>query len=239
MDERERKIVEREEEAEAKRREAEEQGEALREKNEELEKKQEEMLDEAREAAEEEKNRLLGDARREVDQTRLRWEEALEREQEAFASELRRRIGLQASSLARRCLEDLADARLEELVLKHFIARVDQLSEADRDELAEGIKKNQGSINLHSAFDLDDQQQGRVLEALMKVLPPTGSEPQLAWKKQDHLVCGLELEAGGFRVAWNIDSYLEAVEAEILRELSQNRSAGGEIEEVPGLEQKE
>jgi F-type H+-transporting ATPase subunit b len=239
MEERERKIVEREEEAEVKCREAEMQGEALREKSEELENKREEMLDEARSAAEEEKNRLLSEARQDVDQTRRRWEEALEREQEAFAAELRRRIGLQASSLARRCLQDLTDAHLEELVLKHFTAKVDQLSEEDRVELNGGIKKDQGSINLRSAFDLDDKQQNQVLQALKNILPPAESEPQLSWKKQDDLICGLELEAGGFRVAWNIDSYLEAIEADILRELDQNRPAGEGVEEVPGVEHKE
>ncbi|MDW7729602.1 MAG: hypothetical protein SCJ94_06285 [Bacillota bacterium] len=238
MDDRERKIVEREEEAEASRRKAEQETEAYRQKNEELEQKQEELLDKAHSDAEEEKSELLNNARSEVDQTRRRWEEALEREKEAFIIELRRRIGLQACLLARHCLDDLADARLEELIWNQFMAKIGELSDHDRSELEKGFKANDFRLNLSSAFDAGEDKIKDLKKKLKVIYSDSEAELELEYKKDSALICGLELEAGGYRVSWNIDSYLEGIEADILKELNQV----GPVEdngEVPAGDQSE
>ncbi len=238
MEERERKIIEREEEAEAFKKEAEEEVEAYSRKNVELEQQKEEIMDKARSAAEEEKNELLNEARSEVDQTRRRWEEALEREKESFIVELRRRISLQACSLARHCLEDLADARLEELIWKHFMTKVDELAEEDRRELEKGLKDDQYKLNLLSAFDADDSKIKDLKKRLEEIYPDSAEELELKYKKDSELICGLEIEAGGYRVSWNIDSYLEGMESDILKELNQTGSEEEDGEE-PAVDQSE
>jgi len=238
MEEREKKIIEREEEAEALKKVAEKKAETYSRKNEELEQQKEEIMDQARSAAEEEKSELLNEARSEVDQTRRRWEEALEREKEAFIVELRRRISLQACSLARHCLEDLADTRLEELTWKQFMAKVDDLAEEDRRELEKGLKDDHYKLNLRSAFDADDSKIKKLKKRLEEIYPDSADELELKYKKDSGLICGLELEAGGYRVSWNIDSYLEGIEADILKELNQTGSVE-EDEEVAAVDQSE
>ena len=238
MDEREAKIVEREEKAETQRREAEEEAAAYRTKNEELEKKQDELLDKARASAEEEKSELLKEARQEVSETRRRWEEALEREQEAFITELRRRISLQASAVARRCLADLADARLEELTWQRFIKKAEELSDEDREELQKGLESENYKLNLLSAFEPEDEQVEELEKVLEKMLPEAKGKLKLNQKVDQTLLCGLELEAGGYRVSWNIESYLDGLEADILKELSQSSAPQAqEEEEVPAGDQ--
>jgi F-type H+-transporting ATPase subunit b len=221
MDERERKIVEREEEAEAKRKESEEEAKKYRQESNELEERKEEILDEARSSAEEEKADLLNKARSEVSETRRRWEEAFEREKESFTGELRRRIGRQACSVARRCLEDLADAKLEELTWNIFTGKLDDLPDNDRQDLLKGIEENDYKLNLQSAFETPKEKLQELESKLVKVLPEAEKKLNLSAKKDSELICGLELEAGGYRISWSVDTYLGDIESEILKELDQ------------------
>ncbi len=232
MDEREQKIIQREEEAAAQKAEAEKEAKAYLRKSEELQQQEEEIKDKARAEAEKEKHELLDKARREVDETRQRWEEAFEREKETFIGELRRRIGQQACSVARRCLHDLADARLEELTWDLFLKKIKELSADERSALQEAFAEGEYKGSLRSVFDLPEKK----IEELKAVLNQLGNDQKqvrLSVKTDPALICGLELEAGGYRVAWNIESYLEDVEEQILKELEQ-AAPEDHTGEVPG-----
>ncbi len=221
MAEREQNILAREEEAKATRLEAAAAKEALSLEKERLKESQNTLLEETRKSAEEEKVKLQKEARQEVQEVRGRWAAALKKEQEAFAKELRIRLGRQASELARRCLEELADARLEELVLENFLLNLKALSEEDKHNFAAGMKSAQGQVHLYSAFTLKDEQKEMVAQALTEALGLGPAEPQLLWKKQKELICGLELESGGFRLSWNIEQYVQVMEKEILKNLNE------------------
>jgi len=231
MDDREQKIVQREKDAAAQKEKALEELKVYRQKNEELEQQEEEILEEARTRAEKKKRELLDEARREVDESRRRWKEAFEREKETFISELRLRIGRQACSVARRCLQDLADARLEELTWNHFLEKIEKLPEEERSSLQEALADGEYRLALRSAFDAPAGKEEALKERLQKILPGTDDELKLSTETDPALVCGLELEAGGYRVAWSIDSYLEGVEEQILKELEQvkDEKEGGEV----------
>lgn len=215
MDEREQKIVQREEEAAGEARRAAKEAASYREKSASLEAQREELLEEARRAAAAEQGSLTAAARREVEQKRKRWFEALARERESFTRELRRHVAVQAGMVARRCLEELADARLEELAWAVFLKKLENLPAEDLTRLKQAAL-SAGSMQVTSAFALSDEMlqklKGR-LEAL------TAAETLLEHRQEPGLVCGLELEAGGHRVAWSVESYLENVEQEILKSL--------------------
>ncbi len=237
MDEREQKIVRREEDAAAKKSEAEQEALNYRRKTEDLEEREGELLEEAQARAEKEKRKLLDQARQEVDESRRRWQESFEREKETFIGELRRRIGHQACTVARRCLQDLADARLEELTFEMFLQKLSALPEQDREELKKALGKGGQKITLRTAFETGSGQLEELKQHLSKLVPAAGNNLNLAASTDPELICGLELDAGGYRVAWNIDSYLEDVEEQVLKELEQNTLPGDmetDPEEVSG-----
>lgn len=227
MDEREQKITRREEAAAAKARRAEEVAAAYREKMASLQARDQELLEEARRAAAAERSSLTAAARLEVDQMRRRWQEALAREKESFARELRRRVAGQACLIARRCLQDLADARLEEMVWHVFLTKVERLPAEERSKVKAALSAEGAKLQVRSAFDLDqaklEQLQGRLGEML-------SVDFSLDYRTDPGLVCGLELEAGGHRVAWSVDSYLEDVEKHILQSLESAEQLGGEVD---------
>jgi len=236
MDDREQKIVEREEQAVKQKKEAEKESQEYRKQREELEEQEEEIREKAREKAEKEKNEMLKTARKEVDETKHRWEEAFEREKETFVSELRRRIGQQACQVARRCLEDLADSRLEELTWDLFLKKIKALPEEDHAELQEALAADNYKITLQSAFKASEENVDELKKNLQDVVPESDGKIELTAKTDQSLICGLEIDAGGYRVAWNIDSYLEDVEEEILKDLD-HKAPVENSGEVPGGEE--
>jgi F-type H+-transporting ATPase subunit b len=233
MDEREELILQREKDAEKEKEEAAKEVRAFREKSEKIDQQEEEILEKARSAAEKEKRELLDQARQEVDETKRRWDEAFTREKETFITELRRRIGQQACAVARRCLEDLADSKLEELTWALFLKKISNLPQEEREALQEAISEDHNRLNLRSAFDPSPKKLKELEAGIRKILSSPEDEMTFSAKKDPGLICGLELEAGGYRVAWNIESYLDDVEEEILKELDQQAPAG-QTEEVPG-----
>ncbi|MEX2355992.1 MAG: hypothetical protein WD535_03055 [Thermaerobacterales bacterium] len=233
MDKREQRIVQREKDAAARQEAAAKESRAFRAKTDELQQRTDEILAEARAAAREINYELLEEARREVDNTRRRWHNAFESERETFLHELRRRIGRQAGLIARRCLADLADAKLEDLTWQSFVTRIGALSEEKRSELRQALAADDYELTIHSAFGTDDDQL-TVLEAkLHELLPDLDMPLKLLAKTDPALVCGLELETGGYRLAWSVDGYLDNIEEQILKELEQP-AAAGISEEVSG-----
>jgi F-type H+-transporting ATPase subunit b len=232
MDDREEKIVEREEKAARQRSEAEAAARDYHQHKEKLEQQEEEIMEKARDNADKEKRKLLDKAREEVDETKRRWEEAFEREKDAFITELRKRIGQQSCSVARHCLEDLADARLEDWIWDLFLKKISELPEKERSSLEEALSEENHELNLSTAFEASEEKQEELKSGLHEILPGLDGELNLSVKTEPGLICGLELESGGYRVAWNIDSYLEDVEDKVLKELDQHLP-GGQAEEVP------
>lgn len=224
MDEREKRIVEREEEAAALKTEAEEESQLYSRKKAELEEEKEAMLEEARRAAEKEKNELLHKARDEVDETRKRWEEAFSREKESFIGEVRKRIARQACTVARRCLQDLADARLEELIWDLFEKKLAQLPEKELAELEKSLSAKDNKLILRSAFDPSENRLKSLKKVLQDLLSGPAGSAGFSTKTDPKLVCGLELNAGDYRIAWSVDSYLDDIEKQILAELEEKKT---------------
>ncbi len=218
MDEREQKIAERERLAESSVKSAEAEAEDYRNRSEELRKNEERTMEKAREKADEEKSRLLNAARIEVEDARKRWEEAFESEKESFTVELRKRIGNQVCTVARRCLVDLADADLEEMVRNRFNHKLKELPEGEQQKLITALGKTGFKATVAAAFEFPSQALHEMKAIMGKMLRESGGHDKLeiTAKKDAALVCGLELAAGGHRVAWNIDHYLAGVEEQIL-----------------------
>ncbi len=241
MDEREQKIVQREEDAAEKKDEAEQEARSYRRKTEELAEREKEMFEKARAEAEKEKRELLDQAREEVDESRRRWKDSFEREKKTFIAELRRRIGRQALVVARRCLQDLADARLEELTWNLFLKKLANLPDQELAELKKALQAEGNNITIRSAFQAGSGQVEELKKNLGELVSVPQGELNLQTATDPGLICGLELDAGGYRVAWNIDSYLEDLEEQVLQELEQDISGGEEsqAEEVSGDGQPE
>jgi F-type H+-transporting ATPase subunit b len=113
MDKREEKIAGRLNDAGQKQEEAQKEIKRYRKKNEDFESQRAEMLAEAKTAAEQQEKQLIAMARKEIDDVRARWLEAVSQEKEAFLGNLRKKMAAEIYSIARKVFTDLADMSLD------------------------------------------------------------------------------------------------------------------------------
>lgn len=216
--------------AEAERREAEAGAEAERTRAERaaIEDQRAALLAEAEEEAHSFSLRLEHEARGEVDARRAAWEDELRKEQAAFLRELRHNVAGHVSRVARRVLSDLAGAELESAVTGVFVARLRGLEGKALKDLRAEAGDARGLMSVDSAFELGAADRTRIEEAAREVLHP---EAGVAFRTDPDLVCGLRLRVGGQTVQWNVDDYLDALEAEVAPLLS--AAGDGEAAERP------
>jgi len=213
MQRREERIADRMDTAEERERTAAEAEASFRESARELEQRRDDLLREARQEADGERRQLREQARSEVQSEREQWLAGLERERNRFLKDLR---GLAASEIiaaTRRLLTDLADASLEECVVRQFIER---LHNAD-DEVRGTLSAGRETVVVASAFELTDDARNLVVATARDL---SGNDAAMLQFEQDpDLLCGIELRAGGYKLSWSADSYLDAIEQRIARQL--------------------
>lgn len=206
MDRREETIASRLDEAHEKRETAEREAEKYRSMQEELEQHRSDRLAAAEREAEERRQQLIHNARKEVEQLEQEWREALARERATFLQELSERAVKETIAVARRALDDLADARLEEQSFEIFLERLHNLEREQQRDLAEALLSAEGRATVRSAFGLSKTQQDRIRSALNE--QHVGDPLTLTAETDETLGFGVELRVGDRKVAWTLDSYL-------------------------------
>ena len=222
MNEREQRIASDLNDAEEKRKEAEREAESYREKRRELETRQKSLISEAEENAEERRKELMSRAREEVEESRDQWFASMRRERDSFLSELRRRAGRKVIGIARRVLSDLADSELEDRIVRIFIRRLRDLDEEEKRQLGE--MKPEDGWTVAGSWSVSEDLRDELEEAVREVV---GDSPRITFETKEELVAGLELRSGGRRLAWSVDSYLNALEEE-LADMVDQRAADNE-----------
>jgi F-type H+-transporting ATPase subunit b len=212
MNKREEKIASRLQEAQQKRTEAEEEMESYRRKNSEFEEKQEEMFRKSREEAESQKKELLNQYRREVDELRTKWHEAIKEEKESFLQELRKRTGKQVCTVARQALSDLSDAELEQRMIHIFIRNIRKLDKSEKERIKESTEKSKKGLHIMSAFEIPSGYKKEITREIHKSLE---NDAEVRYDISPNLICGIELKTNGDIIAWNLDDYLRMLEEEI------------------------
>lgn len=222
MDRREQEIANRLQEAEEKRSEAEQQQERYRRQRQELEQERDEKLAAVQDQVEARRSELLEEAHQEVDRKKQDWQAALQREQDAFVRELSQQVGRQAGTIARRALHDLAGVQIERRMADLFVARLKELEPAERTEIAESIQRSGQGIVIRSTYDLPQETEQRIAEAL-KTQVLGDKDLDARFETSPELISGIEMQVDGYQVAWTIEGYLAGLEEQI-RQLVEQRS---------------
>ena len=206
--------------------EAETARQAYEEERAQLEQQTAAILSRAEEDADRRKAELTVQARQEAERAGIRWRQAVERERSAFVRELRLRSGAQVVEIARRALESLADDDLQARVARVFAQRLRELHEDEATEMAERIAHT-GSAQVVSAFELQAGQRELLADL---VADRFGEGISVSFETSPDLICGVELRTDGRKVAWSIDSYLTALEDEVLRLMEETSVEMGDAE---------
>jgi F-type H+-transporting ATPase subunit b len=233
MDAREEKIRERLNEATRREAEAEKQAEALRQKNRTFDEEQAKMFSRAKAEVEAKRKELLHEIRQSITSLQTTWREAIHRERESFVRDLHLMAGRQTYAIARQALRDLADADLEERTARIFVTQIVNMQREQSEVLAQAIKDGGNQVLIRSAATLASATQGQITQGLRQVL---GDGIDVVFETAPDLILGVELKAGGQKVFWSIEHYLDELEEKALQALereAQRRAPARDAGEKP------
>lgn len=223
IDEREDKIRTSLAEAGAKEKDAAEQLALYQAKLREFEQTREAMLAQARLDAGRQHAEMLQKARDDVRSLETKWQEDLEREQQRFLLELRRRAATEILAIVRRVVADLASVDVQHCAVRVFLEKVRSLDDDARKNLVKG------DLRIRSAFELSDTARGEIQQTIEERLEAPVS---LLFERAPEIGLGLELRGNGWRVGWNSESYLEDLEEDLKSALEHGSEAGKTLEKT-------
>ncbi len=186
--------------------------EEFQRKNAEFESQRSALLVTATAEAKAERERQLELARKDADVLRSRLLESLTNERQALSAEIIRRTRDEVLAIARKTLAQLATASLEESMAHVFIDRLRALSAEDRKLLGAAIEAASGTAIVRSAFELPAQQRTAIEQAISEI---RGAAVHVRYESVPSLISGVELSAGGRKLAWSIADYLAALEKSV------------------------
>lgn len=224
MDAREAQIRERLQQADQKEAEAEREAASLREKQAALEDEKAAIFEKARTEAEEKRKALSEQARREADALRDKWKREIRRSQEAFLRDFRRMAGDEVFSVARKALRDLAEAEVEAQAVGRFLEQLRQITKTEAQQMAASLEKEGAGALIRSGFETTPALQRKITRGVHENIAP---DIEVEYEAAPELLLGIELKAGGRRLAWSLETYLDGLEKSARRLLE---AAGAENE---------
>lgn len=153
----------------------------------------------------------LQQARDEVDTARVGWRTSLERERQTLLRELQLEVAHHSSDVARRLLTELADERLQNRLVTRFLERLATADAATHKLISESQRER--PVIVESSHELSPSEQEVVCVAVRQV---TKLDGEVDFRINPDLVCGIELHAGGCKLAWSIREALAELESSLI-----------------------
>ena len=218
VDAREKKIAAELADADAKKAEAQKERDEFQHKNEEFDRQRTALLSKASDDAKAEGQRLLGKAGKAADDLSAKRQEALTNDAHQLDQAIGRRTREEVFAIARMTLTDLATASLEAQMADVFTRRLRGLDAPGKKGLGDALAAASEPTLVRSTFDLPAPQRATIQHALNETF---SADIHLQFETSPDLVSGIELTAGGQKVAWSIADYLMSLESgvgELLKE---------------------
>jgi F-type H+-transporting ATPase subunit b len=218
------------------------QAQALRERddfarrNAEFDQQREARLARVQVQAGEEHRQLLDKARADAVAWSTRRLASLRAEARQQGQVIRVQVQQEVIAIVRKTLHDLASEGLEQRVCAVLAERLRGMDAAQRDGVVTALDAGGAPVQVHSAFPLSQPQRDVVEAALRAVL--TRDVP-VQYSCDPGLVCGIELIGNGYKVGWNINDYLDAMERQVaqhLRQLTESAEAAAPARPAPEAE---
>ncbi|MCQ2913826.1 MAG: hypothetical protein MJ247_01370 [Alphaproteobacteria bacterium] len=202
IDQREQRITEQTNKARSDMLLAEEKLKELNKQAQETETKRAEIMANAMKEADALKADLENQAREEIAKKRDAWMNELDVEKSNLEAELRTMIVDNFNNFSKKALKDLADTNLETQIISVLDKKFNSLSKQEKDKII-----NSEKCEVVHSFDMDDVKRKAILQFLKNCLKI--EEENVSFRKNDTLVCGIEVIANGNVLSWNLNEYLK------------------------------
>lgn len=172
----------------------------------ELEAHRHELVHDAKKEAAAVHQRLVDEARRDVEHRAHEWRASLERQHQELVGDMVRRSGDAALALSRRALADLAGLDLEARLIDRFVVELKSLDDAERVRIAETVVDH--PVTIVTSFELDPDLREQ-LESVVRDFAGVGAA--IRYQHDQELVCGVVVRFGPRELSWSIDGYMEEI----------------------------
>jgi F-type H+-transporting ATPase subunit b len=207
---------------------AQEEVERYQAKQQELEAHRFDLLAQAKLETEQTRQHLQEEMHESVKIERSQWKSMLQRQKESFLREVSHRTMEQLQTTARRVLADLAESDLETQMARVFLRKLQNLNESERTELVKTLSVSTTDViplNLVSTFELPQDIGGEISKILQTYFDDlskdNSSKLELNYEIQSNLICGIELRGTGYKLAWSMDAYLDAISENLVKVFSE------------------
>ena len=208
IDERNQKIRAQIENAESTMAEADKQRTEFEQKNRDFEQQRKTMQDKVSQEMDTKRKEQLENVRKEADALRDKLQKSLAQEQQHLNDDLAKRIQQEVFAISQKVLSELASTSLEEQISVAFIKHISKLEENEKQKLVPALKTAH-QANVLSAFELPELQRQQIQKSINELVE---ENIQLSFQQNEETVAGIELTAGGYKVAWSIRQYLQSLE---------------------------
>lgn len=174
------------------------------------------------------KHTELQQAKADVEGARSEWQKALDREQQGLVRELQLDVSQHATDIAKHLLQQLADQRLQSAIVAKFVKRLI----AERTKLAQMLHTSEhpATLAVESSHELQPEDRQQISEAVQQL---THADTACTFHQNAALICGIELQSPGVKVAWSIQESLAELESDLIDTIAGrvavNAGAGGAV----------
>jgi F-type H+-transporting ATPase subunit b len=214
IDDRDKKIADQLQDAANKLAEAKKQQEEFEAKNKEFDDQKSAMMAKAQQDSDAEKKRLIEEARKEADDFRARLLESLQNEEKNLSTEIVNSTKQEVFAITRKTLADLAGATLEATMTDAFVKKLKALDKEEKDQLTKAViaDAGTGAVKIITAFSLEQAQQKLIQDTVNEIFAATKN---IAFIVAPELICGIELNANGYKMGWSINDYLNSLQKKV------------------------
>ena len=170
------------------------------------------LLDKATADAKAEGLRLAEEAQKAALALAAKHQQALAKQAAYLQQTIAGRAVHEVFAVARKALGDLANADLESRMVEVFTQQLSQLQSPAREQLGEALKQSTDPALVRSHYELPADQQKAIRKAVKETF---SADVPLRFETAGDAVCGIELSAGGQKLAWTIAEYLQDLQHEV------------------------
>ncbi len=206
---REKRIAEQMADAAAKQRQAASEHQTFEDKNKAFDEQRAGLLNKATADAKAEGLRLADEAQKAATALAAQRQQALATQAAHLQQLIAGRAAHEVFAVARKALADLADASLEERMVEVFTRRLGELAGPAKTQLGAALKQSAEPALVRSHFELPGDQRKAMQDAINTTF---SAKVPLRFETAGNELSGVELSAGGQKLAWTLDEYLHDLE---------------------------
>ncbi|MEO6983281.1 MAG: F0F1 ATP synthase subunit B [Edaphobacter sp.] len=210
IDAREKRITDRLADATKKQTDAQKEHDEFDAKNRAIDEQRNTLFTKATDDAKAEHDRLLDEVKKEADTARAQRADTLKNDNARLSKEIARTAADEVFEIARKTLNDLSTVSLEERIAEVFTRRLREMDDPAKATMGRAIRASSDPAIVRSTFAQPDDQKASIQKAVNETF---ATAVRIRFETTPDGVCGIELTAGGQKIAWTITNYLDSLDA--------------------------